>query len=124
MSELDEDVVAGTDFLDHGLPASFIDETLGAAAVDGMVLYADVFAEEAAQNVSPSAFLVARRQVFVGHGRVADHENSGDRGRSGSGEQQQAEKAVEQKSFFHGMFNLNCVSKNSHISRWMSRLQK
>ena len=75
MSKLDEDVVAGLNFVEHLVPTAFVDETLGGAAVDGMVIHYDMGVEILLEHHTPTAFLFASGGVFVGHGGVAYHEH-------------------------------------------------
>ena len=75
VAELDKDVIALLQQRKHLVPPAFVDETLGAASVHGMIVHPYLFGQKSRQHLSPSSFGVAAGQVLVGHGRIANHKN-------------------------------------------------
>ena len=66
-------VVAFRERVAHGVPSPLINETLGRAAVHGVVVHHDGAVEPQRQHLPPPALLIAFGQRLVGHGRVANH---------------------------------------------------
>ncbi len=77
VAELDEDVVARLHAVENRLPAAFVAERLGRAAVHGMVLHRHLLVEEGAEKLSPAALGILFFKALVGAGRVADQVAAG-----------------------------------------------
>ena len=107
VSELDEDVVALPDERKHLVPAAFVYEALGAAAIYGMIVNTYFLRKESRQHLPPASLGVAALQVFVGHGGVANHKYGyhGFIGLEGRKDQKQAQK--QNQLSFHA-FHIIC----------------
>ena len=73
VTELDKHIIALLQPVEYGLPTSFVNKTLRAAAVHGVILDIDFLGEKTGQYEAPAPFGISARQVFIRHGRIADH---------------------------------------------------
>ena len=75
MTELDDDIITGLYKRHHLFPSTLVNETLGGAAIDGMVINHDMIVKIALQSHCPTSFLLTTGDVLVGSGRVTYNED-------------------------------------------------
>jgi len=80
VAELDDDPVAGLEFIADRLPTAFADEALAAAAIHGVILDAHAGLKIEREELSPTAFGIGGNERLVGHGGIADHVNGANSG--------------------------------------------